>query len=215
MPGTDSSQTGSIVPPTTFLSGWRLVSTVSAIIMLVAFGIAYQYRLDVDGVRLVIRTTARSSLLLFGLAFTASALYRLWPNAWTRWQRNNRRYLGVSFAASHSMHAIAIAGFAQIDPKQFHEVVGMSTLVEGGLGYAFIAAMTVTSFDRTAAWIGPRAWRALHTTGAYYIWLGFLYIFGGAAIEEPFYRPFAAFVVLILVIRFVSIPARGRTSSAH
>ena len=58
---------------------------------------------------MVIRFTARTSLLLFCLAFSAAALARLWPNAWTRWQRRNRRYLGVTFAASHGIHAVAIA----------------------------------------------------------------------------------------------------------
>ena len=71
---------------------------------------------EVEGVRMVIRFTARTSLLLFCLAFSAAALARLWPNAWTRWQRRNRRYLGVTFAASHAIHAVAIAAFAVMDP---------------------------------------------------------------------------------------------------
>jgi ABC-type multidrug transport system fused ATPase/permease subunit len=57
---------------------------------------------EVDGVRMVIRFTARTSLLFFCLAFGAAALARIWPNAWTQWQRRNRRYLGVTFAASRS-----------------------------------------------------------------------------------------------------------------
>ncbi len=60
---------------------------------------------EVDGVRMVIRFTARTSLVLFCLAFSAAALARLWPNASTRWLRRNRRYLGVSFAASHAIHS--------------------------------------------------------------------------------------------------------------
>jgi methionine sulfoxide reductase heme-binding subunit len=163
---------------------------------------------------MVIRTTARSSLLLFGLVFTASALYRLRPNAWTRWQRNNRRYLGVSFAASHTVHAIALIWFAELDPELFHEEVGWFQYVFGGLGFAFIAAMTATSFDRTAAWIGPTAWRSLHTIGVYYIALSFLYLEVSAAISDPFYRPFAVFAALILIIRFIRLPARRQASIA-
>ena len=75
--------------------------------------IAGMRQFEVDGVRMVIRFTARTSLLFFCLAFSAAALARLWPNAWTRWQRRNRRYLGVTFAASHGIHAVAIAAFAR------------------------------------------------------------------------------------------------------
>ena len=78
--------------------------------------IAGMRQFEVEGVRMVIRFTARTSLLLFCLAFGAGALARLWPNAWTRWQRRNRRTLGVTFAASHGMHAIAIACFAAMAP---------------------------------------------------------------------------------------------------
>jgi methionine sulfoxide reductase heme-binding subunit len=149
------------------LAGSPLVGTLSAAIIIVVVSIAYRYGFDVDGIRLVIRTTARTSLLLFSLAFTASAVYRLWPNAWTGWQRNNRRYLGVSFAVSHAVHAIAILIFASLDPEQFRQMVSAGTFVLGGVAYLFIIAMTLTSFDRTAAWIGPLRWRILHTCGAY------------------------------------------------
>jgi hypothetical protein len=65
---------------------------------------------------MVIRFTARTSLLFFCMAFSAAALARLWPNAWTHWQRRNRRALGVTFAASHGIHAVAIGAFAVMDP---------------------------------------------------------------------------------------------------
>ena len=36
---------------------------------------------EVEGVRMVVRFTARTSLLFFCLAFSAAALARLWPKA--------------------------------------------------------------------------------------------------------------------------------------
>jgi sulfoxide reductase heme-binding subunit YedZ len=115
---------------------------------------------------------------------------------------------------SHGVHAIAVISFAQLDPKQFHEMIGITTYLIAGPTYAFIIAMTATSFDRTASWIGPRAWRVLHTAGAYYIWLNFMYVEGKHAIYSSFYRPFAAFVVFILVVRFVRVPAGAQASLA-
>ena len=107
--------------------------------------------------------------MLFCLAFGAAALARLWPNAWTRWQRRNRRYLGLSFAASHAIHAVAIVVFAKMDPAGFVEATSPASYIFGGIGYAVIIAMSATSFDRTATLIGPRAWRTLHLVGGYYL----------------------------------------------
>jgi len=142
-----------------FLNGWTLTGLLSLAVSLMAIGIAGAHHFDVDGIRAVIRATARTSLVLFCLAFGATALSQLWPNGWTRWLRRNRRYLGVSFAASHGVHAVAIVCLVLVAPGLFGTVASLDMLIFGGLGYGFIIAMAVTSFDRTAAMIGPRAWR--------------------------------------------------------
>src|SRR5215510_10674669 len=99
-----------------WFEGWRLLAALTLSLIALSLWIASMRAFEVEGVRMVIRFTARTSLLLFCLAFSAAALARLWPNAWTRWLRRNRRYLGVSFAASHAIHAAAIAAFAIMDP---------------------------------------------------------------------------------------------------
>jgi DMSO/TMAO reductase YedYZ heme-binding membrane subunit len=78
----------------------------------------------------------------------------------------------------------------------------MTTTVVGGIGYVLIAAMTATSFDRSAAWLGPRRWRRLHTIGAYYVWLVFFLSFAPRALSSPLYLPFALAVVAAPVLRW-------------
>src|SRR5215468_12629216 len=148
-----------------WFEGWRLFAVLALTLTALCIWIAGMRGFEVEGVRMVIRFTARTSLLFFCLAFSAAALARLWPNAWTRWQRRNRRYLGLAFAASHGLHAIAIGAFAAMDPAGFAAATSLASYVFGGIGYAFITAMAATSFDRTAATIGPRAWRSLHLVG--------------------------------------------------
>jgi hypothetical protein len=184
------------------MEGWRLVGVLSAVIVLVTLGFMFWHRFEVEGVRLVIRSTARTSLLLFCLAMSASALYRRWPNARTRWLRQNRRYLGISFAVSHLVHAIGIASFGLLDPVNFRQSVSVGSFVFGGTAYAFIIAMTATSFDRTAAWIGARKWRVLHSTGAYFILVTFLISVGKRAVNDLFYWPFIVLIIAVIVIRF-------------
>ena len=134
-----------------WFDGWRLFALLSLTLLGLSIWIAGMREFEVDGVRMVIRFTARTSLLLFCLAFSAAALARLWPNGGTRWLRRNRRYLGVTFAASHAIHPFAIACFAVMDPAAYAAATSISSYIFGGIGYAFIIAMTATSFDRTAA----------------------------------------------------------------
>src|SRR5438034_1861457 len=153
----------------TWFEGWRLFAVLALALTALCIWIASMRGFEVEGVRMVIRFTARTSLMFFALAFSAASLARLWPNAWTLWQHRNRRYLGVTFAASHALHAIAIVSFAVMDPTGYAAATSAASYTFGGIGYAFIIAMTATSFDRTAQALGSRVWRALHLAGGYYL----------------------------------------------
>src|SRR5262245_56222196 len=138
-----------------------------------------------DGLRLVIRATARTSVTLFLLAFVASSLVRVWPTPASRWLIANRRYVGVSFAVSHLAHLIAILTLVGWSTRALVTTAGIVTAIAGGIGYLFVAAMVATSFDRTAAWLGPRRLRLLHTIGAYYLWFVFVATFAPRAFTAP------------------------------
>src|SRR5258708_3477017 len=161
-------------PRQNWFEGWRLFAVLTLTLIALCIWIASMRQFEVDGVRMVVRFTARTSLLFFCLAFSAAALARLWPNAWTRWQRRNRRYLGVTFAASHGIHAIVIVLFAVMAPADFAAATSAASYIFGSIGYAFIIAMTATSFDPTPAAIGPRAWRILHLSGGFFLRVLFL-----------------------------------------
>ena len=191
-----------------WFEGWRLFGLLTLVLIALSIWIAGMRHFEVEGVRMVIRFTARTSLLFFCLAFSAAALARLWPNAFTRWQRRNRRQLGVTFAASHALHAAAIFAFAKMDPAPYAAATSLASYVFGGIGYAFILAMTVTSFDITAAALGPRAWRALHLIGGYYLLLQFTVSFGKRIPDMPLYALFLIPLVTVFVLRMVAMASR-------
>jgi methionine sulfoxide reductase heme-binding subunit len=192
------------------LHGWLLVAAAAAAVSLMAVGLVV-WSPDVAGVRSAIRWTARTSLVLFLLTFTASAAWRLWPSAWTRWQLANRRYLFLSFAASHGVHLIAILAFAHLAPMAFDIASNPKTRFVGEMGYAFIFAMTATSFDAIAARLGRRASKILHTTGAWYLWFVFLSSYASRAVHDPHYWIGVAAVLIALAVR--TIPARRLAGS--
>lgn len=141
----------------------------------------------VDGVRLLIRATARSSLLFFLLAYTAQAAVVTWPGAWSSWQRRHRRQWGWLFVASHTIHAAGIVALALMAPDLFHTLAPLGNRLTGGIAYVFIWAMGLTSFDRSARWLGPVWWARLHTWGLHYIWLSFLVANGKRIAAQPLY----------------------------
>src|SRR5262249_41186295 len=121
------------------LQFWLFVAMALANLALFEFGAT-----PVSGIRMIIRGTARISLTLFCLAFGASAFYRLWPNAWTRWQLRNRRHLGLGFALSHAIHLAAVIALLEVDPVLFGSLTQPAGIILGTATYLAIAIMAAT-----------------------------------------------------------------------
>ena len=194
---------------------WKLTCLLIAAIAIVSTAAAMVVG-GADGANLGIRITARTSAVLFLLAFTASSLYQLWPTATTKWIRRNRRYLGVAFAGSHFIHAIFIVATIVLDGDRFQMGVDRTphgVYVLDFIAYAFIIAMTITSFDQIADRMRFTAWKNLHVTGSYVIWFTFFLAYWRRGVAYPvFYGPFLMIVIAALIIRFVAKakrPSRG------
>jgi hypothetical protein len=100
---------------------------------------------------MAIRATARTSCILFLSAFVATSLRRIWSNKFTAWLLQNRCYLGLSMAVSHTYHAIAWTGLWFVTYGAAPQFSPLAIL-----GYVFLYAMSLTSFERPAAWLGKR-----------------------------------------------------------
>ena len=196
------------------LAGWPIVGW-SALVVALLCAFAYLFAGGGEfGWRAAIRLSAKTSLALFTAAFVASSVRVLWPNELTRWLLANRRYVGVSFAASHFIHLFAILALLWVAPGFEIET---TTLIGGGLAYVFLAAMAATSFDRSAAWLGARRWRLLHKTGMYYCWfIFFISYLPRMLVESPLYAPFVAALLGGIGLRAIAArrSAARRTEAA-
>jgi len=192
------------------LEGWGLLRTLILAVSLWSLAFWLLGGMDVDGVRSAIRATARSSLLLFLAAFTASSLHFLWPSELTKWLRRNRRQIGLGFAWSHLVHAGFIIAFWRLDPDTFLIGRTPASFIAPGLAYLAIAAMTATSFDRTARAVGPRAWKAIHTIGLWYVFIIFTGAYAGRVAAMPAYAVFILILAAALGVRIVALLRRRR-----
>lgn len=162
-----------------------------------------------DAARIVIRATARTSVVLFGAAFIASALASLWRHPVSAWLLRNRRYLGMSFGVSHTIHYFAVFAFLKLDPELF-QVLGGEIGFEKLAPVIVLALLMATSFDRTAAMMGRRAWKVLHQFGVYFYWVLFLGAFGKRAAGSAFYAGFTVLIIMMMVIRLAATAQRYR-----
>lgn len=188
--------------------GWALVGWVALAVAAVTVWILATHGREAEGLRQLIRATARISGTCFLGAFLAAPLCRLRPNPATAWLLRNRRGLGVSVGVSHVMHGLAIVAFVRLTG---HETP-TGSLVAALLAYLLLAAMVATSFDTTAGWLGRRAWSRLHRTGLYYLWLVFGFtFFGTATAGDAVSAGFALLYGLALPLRWLGL--RGRTEA--
>jgi DMSO/TMAO reductase YedYZ heme-binding membrane subunit len=191
------------------LQRWHIVGFTALVVGTIVSAIWIVHGIDEQGMRMAIRATGRSSCLLFVSAFVASSLRKLWSMPLSAWLLKNRRYLGVSMAVSHTYHAIALFGL-------WLATSGAAPKPEplGTFGYFLLIAMTITSFDRSATWLGKRRWKILHTTGMHFFWLGLLFEYGFKLPKSPFiYSPFLSLLILAMMLRLASSRRQRKLAS--
>ena len=155
-----------------------------------------------EEVRATIRVTAFTSAVPFLLVFIASALHRLRRSTASRWLMANRRYLGLSVAASHFWHLVAIVALVRWYGDGGTPIPTV-TLVFGGGGFVMLGLMAATSFDGAQRTLG-RAWGWLHTVGAYVLWIDFIFTYSGTATIAPFHAVMTLVFALAWMLRVVA-----------
>jgi len=184
------------------LEGWAVLLWVAAALAAISAGallLAGPPELDY---RRLIRATARLSITLFLVIFTASPLMRLAPSAYSRWALRNRRYLGVSLALSQAVHAVAIA-LLMVTLGGFRSDSWLAT--GGGMvGYLLLIAMTITSFDGPARALGRARWRVLHTAGICTLFVIFLVTYAGHLGHAPIAAVPVALLLGALALRVIA-----------
>ena len=195
------------------ISQWRITGLVLIVLSVMSVSSFIWLGFSEEAIRAMVRGTARTSICLFVLAFTASSLYRLFKSGWARYLLDNRRYIGLSFALSHFVHLLFLILLMIHYPQDSLAKLNQLEIVLASLTYVFILAMTITSFDPPRRWLGPKNWHRLHTTGMYLVWLIFLETYGKGTLQNGHYLPL---VLLLLVAMGLRLAASLKTArSVH
>ncbi len=159
---------------------------------------------------LAARWTARAALPLFLVTFLASTLVRRWPGSATRALLRRRRQWGLGFALAHTIHLAALA----VNIIVYAPGRTWQSLIGGGLAYAILYVMAITSTDGWQRRLG-KWWKRLHGFGIYYLWFIFTASYAGRALgDDPGKRIvgliFGGMLVAALALRLW--PRRRRTA---
>ncbi len=153
------------------------------------------------------RWTARAGFPLFILTYAASSLGRLWHSPLTRALWRDRRWWGLGFAASHTVHLYALTTYNSTAGKE----LTAQTLIGGGGAYALLYLMALTSNDAAMRKLG-RNWKRLHTLGIHWLWFVFTFSYLGRVIQGR-EMPYAALALAVSLGAFglrIAVWARGR-----
>lgn len=152
---------------------WPTVLGLLAALAAVAFGLHSASDQPTQWL-LAARYTARIGFFLLILTYSASSLVRLWPTDLTRSILRQRKYWGLGFAASHTVHLYALTKAVLLSSTP----PSLATLIGGGFGYVVLYAMALTSFPWAYKALG-KWWKRLHSFGIHYLWFVFAFSYFG------------------------------------
>jgi methionine sulfoxide reductase heme-binding subunit len=156
---------------------WPMWFGLAAGLAAVAVGFAWGETLQ-EQWQLAARYTARAGFPLLVLAYIARPLHQLAPSGFSKATLSRRRWIGLGFAFSHTVHLVALT----MAFRTAGETPPMITVVGGGLAYVLLYAMAFTSTAAAQRAMG-RWWKRLHRFGIHYIWLIFAQSYLGRAFD--------------------------------
>jgi hypothetical protein len=155
------------------VNGWNLFWLITVPISFVV--VLTMMRVDLSSAEVIsslIQLSVRCAVPWLYLAFAASSLQVLFPGSFSRWLFRSRRIIGLCFAAAMAWQLFFILWYVGIHTEVYvTEVYVLSDVVEGIVGYAFLIAMVLTSFEFGRSRLTPKQWKLLHTSGVYWLWV--------------------------------------------
>ena len=154
------------------INGWRLFYLVCIPLSLLMFITT----LDADissgaGVSAMIGFSVRWAVPFIFLVIAISSLQTLFPGPIPQWLLRNRKYIGFCFAVAMAWQGLFIAIMSTVFRDYYiNEVYLLRDELEGSIGYIFLSAMVLTSFNFTRKHLSAKQWKLIHESGIHFLW---------------------------------------------
>jgi DMSO/TMAO reductase YedYZ heme-binding membrane subunit len=105
------------------------------------------------------------------LVIAASSAQVLFPGPVPSWLLRNRKYLGLCFAVAMAWQGLFIFMMSNFHRGYYYEEIYLlRDELEGSVGYIFLVAMVLTSFQFGRRHLSAAQWKVLHKAGVYFLW---------------------------------------------
>lgn len=124
-----------------------------------------------DGVSHMIGYAVRFAVPFIFLVVAASSVQVLFPGPLPMWWVRNRPYLGFCFAVAMAWQGLFIFIMSFFFRDYYYaDVYLLRDELEGTIGYIFLPAMVLTSFQFGRKHLSQQQWKLIHKTGIYFLW---------------------------------------------
>lgn len=166
---------------------------------------------QVESWQLAARWTARAGFPIFIITYAASSLARLWPTDVTRTLWRDRRWWGLGFASTHTIHLVALLTYLKVSG----DTRPLGVLLFAGGAYTVMYLMVLTSNEAAMRALG-RNWKRLHTLGIHWLWVIFFVSYLGRAVkpETQVNGTIGVTIALAALALPVAVWAKGRSKRA-
>jgi hypothetical protein len=123
------------------------------------------------GVSEMIQFSVRWAVPFIFLVVAISSIQILFPGSFSMWLMRNRKYIGLCFAVAMAWQGLFIFIMSYFFHEYYYaDVYFFRDEIEGSIGYIFLPAMVVTSFNFGRQYLNSKQWKLLHKSGIYFLW---------------------------------------------
>ena len=123
------------------------------------------------GVSEMIGFSVRWAVPFIFMVVAASSVQILFPGPFSKWWLRNRKHIGLCFAVAMAWQGLFIFIMSNFFREYYYQdVYLLRDELEGSIGYIFLPAMVVTSFQFGRRHLNTKQWKLLHTSGIYFLW---------------------------------------------
>ena len=124
-----------------------------------------------EGLSHMIGYSVRWAVPFIYLVVAASSVKILFPGVFSAWWMRNRKYIGLVFAVGMAWQAAFIFMLSTFHRDYyFSDVYYFRDEVEGSVGYIFLVAMVITSFQFARKKVNHAQWKLIQKGGIYFLW---------------------------------------------
>ena len=123
------------------------------------------------GVSKMIQFSVRIAVPFIFLVVAISSVQVLFPGPIPMWLLRNRKYIGMCFAVAMAWQGFFIFVMSNFYREHYYErVYLLRDELEGTIGYIFLSAMLVTSFNIGRKHFNATQWKLIHKSSIYFLW---------------------------------------------